>query len=85
MKCKNHTELDFYELKEKPSQKELDDYYSKKYYQEPEAKNYHQDYTPTELNFFNEKLNQFFLQFRLSAMRARLNDFSISAVGKGLR
>lgn len=55
-RLKKH-ELGFWEIAEKPSPKELQQYYAEKYYQEAKG-SYEHEYTRGELEFFNAKLDQ---------------------------
>ena len=47
----------FYELEHKPTQSELDDYYSRKYYQEGKG-HYSHAYAPSEIQYFRAKFAQ---------------------------
>ena len=49
--------LGYFEVLEKPSQEELDQYYSQKYYQQSKGA-YQANYTPEEITFFNNKIDQ---------------------------
>jgi 2-polyprenyl-3-methyl-5-hydroxy-6-metoxy-1,4-benzoquinol methylase len=51
--------LGYWEIKNKPTQQELQHYYAEKYYQEGKG-SYELDYTKDELAFFNAKLEQRF-------------------------
>jgi 2-polyprenyl-3-methyl-5-hydroxy-6-metoxy-1,4-benzoquinol methylase len=51
--------LGFFEIVNKPSQKELQDYYAKKYYQEAKG-SYELEYSDAELLYFQAKLEQRF-------------------------
>ena len=50
-------DLGYLEISDKPSEKELQDYYAANYYQN-ERGNYRQSYTDDELNFFTQKIAQ---------------------------
>ncbi len=47
----------YYELKDKPSAQELNDYYSQKYYQESKG-HYSKAYSEDEIRFFQNKVEQ---------------------------
>ena len=47
----------FYEVENKPSETELNEYYSKKYYQQ-EKGNYSHIYSDADINYFNNKIEQ---------------------------
>lgn len=47
----------YYEVKNKPSKEELEEYYSKKYYQN-EAGSYQKEYSKDELDYFKNKLKE---------------------------
>ena len=55
-KLKMH-DLGFYQLRNKPSQKELQQYYNKKYYQE-QTGSYQNNYNNDEIKYFDLKINQ---------------------------
>lgn len=55
-RLKKH-KLGFWEIAEKPSPQELQQYYAEKYYQEAKG-SYEHEYTHGELEFFNAKLDQ---------------------------
>ena len=50
-------DLGFYQLKDKPSQEELQKYYNKKYYQE-QTGSYQNVYNNDEIEYFNHKIKQ---------------------------
>ncbi|WP_043891419.1 class I SAM-dependent methyltransferase [Paenibacillus sp. Aloe-11] len=47
----------YYELKNKPTKDELDEYYSKKYYQDPKG-SYEASYSPEEITYSNNQLER---------------------------
>ena len=51
--------LGYKKIEEKPTRKELKDYYEKKYYSQ--QKNYHTEYSHEEIKYLKNKLNQKFL------------------------
>jgi SAM-dependent methyltransferase len=53
-------EYGFYELAQKPSNEELKEYYAKKYYQDNKG-SYEMEYTPEELLYFRNKIEQKYL------------------------
>ena len=55
-KLKMH-DLGFYQLRNKPSQKKLQQYYNKKYYQE-QTGSYQNNYNNDEIKYFDLKINQ---------------------------
>ena len=55
-RLKKH-KLGYYEVKDKPSDKELNDYYSRKYYQE-ETGNYRKSYPTDEISHLRERVAQ---------------------------
>jgi 2-polyprenyl-3-methyl-5-hydroxy-6-metoxy-1,4-benzoquinol methylase len=48
----------YYEVAQKPSAKELEEYYKKKYYQETQSKSYESSYSSEELDYFNNKIEE---------------------------
>jgi 2-polyprenyl-3-methyl-5-hydroxy-6-metoxy-1,4-benzoquinol methylase len=53
-------ELGFYEIKDKPTVKELQDYYANKYYQEVSSSGYEFNYSKDELEYFRVKNERYY-------------------------
>jgi 2-polyprenyl-3-methyl-5-hydroxy-6-metoxy-1,4-benzoquinol methylase len=71
--CTRHELLGFYEVSNKPTQQELNEYYHKKYYQESLSKAYSSSYSEQELAFTKAKLAQ---RFSAIADHRDVKDFS---------
>lgn len=68
----------YYELKDKPTKDGLEEYYSKKYYQDPKG-SYESNYTHAEITYFNNQLERKY--YLLSKL---LGDFNSSKTYKFL-
>ncbi|MFN3342774.1 MAG: class I SAM-dependent methyltransferase [Flavobacteriales bacterium] len=74
-------DLGFFEVKEKPDTIELEEYYSKKYYQSSQG-NYRSGYSDEELNYFEAKNEQRFLLAETFAKKKN-NSFLDVGCGEG--
>jgi 2-polyprenyl-3-methyl-5-hydroxy-6-metoxy-1,4-benzoquinol methylase len=72
----------FYEVQNKPSQQELEDYYAKQYFQQDKS-NYEKKYSDDEILFFRNKLEaKYFVIQEMLAMKGNLSFLDIGA-GEG--
>lgn len=70
----------FFELKEKPSQKDLEEYYSKKYYQDNRG-SYEMVYSQQDLKYFNNKIEEKF--WIINKISSGNSDRSLLDIGCG--
>lgn len=82
-RLKKH-QLGFWEIKDKPTSKELQQYYADKYYQEAKG-SYELEYTKEELLYFNAKLEQrsFVIQRHLSPLNNEFKRLLDVGCGEG--
>ncbi|OFX21059.1 MAG: hypothetical protein A2033_10565 [Bacteroidetes bacterium GWA2_31_9] len=72
----------FYEVINKPSEKELNEYYSKKYYQN-NAGSYEKQYTKEEIEYFNNKIEEKYFVINKLLKLLSNSTFSILDIGCG--
>lgn len=72
----------FYEVINKPSEKELNEYYSKKYYQN-NAGSYEKQYTKEEIEYFKNKIEEKYFVINKLLKPLHNNTFSILDIGCG--
>lgn len=77
------TKYGYHELTNKPSQEELNRYYSEKYYQNPDSQSYHKEYGPEELMYFNNKIEQKYQNLIVHDLVKENQSYSLLDIGCG--